>query len=86
MIPMDQLTTLQPAATVVAVSTEAEKKHVEASIAYNINYAANCGQKEVLWQHKLTTDMQEMLKAQGYKIRQQKNSAHGDRLWVISWE
>lgn len=86
MIPMDQLTILQPSSAVKACADSAYKEHIEASLAYTINYAANCGQHEVLWQHKLSDDMKSLLEQNGYKVRQQTNSAHRDRLWVISWK
>lgn len=86
MIPTSELTELQSASTVLDVSESAVDTHIEQSLAYTINSAANCGQTAVLWQHGLSDDYQEHLISLGYSIRPLINAANPNYPWIIQWK
>ena len=83
---MTDLTELQAATTVLDTAESAVGLHIEQSLAYTINSAANCGQTSVLWQHEMSEDYQEHLVSMGYTVRKLVNVARPGTLWLIQWK
>lgn len=68
LIPAEDLTTLQAAATVKDAADSAESIHEEQSVAYAINTAANSGEHRVRFSKPISAELQEKLETNGYTV------------------
>lgn len=85
LIPMEDLQTLQSAATVKATAQTAEADQQEKSIAYTINTAANCGQTEVTYNGRLLETVKTNLENEGYTLTYDIAKMNDQDIVHISW-
>lgn len=85
LIPREELTTLKPASDVRNVADSAYEIHEEMSVAHDINTAANSGEKSISIVRKLSDNLIEKLKAQGYTITDASENYPEPYCYVISW-
>lgn len=74
LIPIDELTELKSASAVKEVANEAVKIHEKQAVAHVINTAANSGEHSAIYKNALSSEVEELLKAQGYKITRHPNT------------
>lgn len=77
--------TLYDAADVKLLSDNAEKFQQLKSVANAINQAANCGEHEVVWEHKMLDSVKAELEGKGYTVKDYINSANPRVASLISW-
>lgn len=70
MIAPSDLSTLQSAAAVKAVASNALADQLEGAVARAINIAANTGETSVDWNGALTDEIKQTLESQGYTVKQ----------------
>lgn len=85
-ISVEELSTLQPAASLKEVASGAALYHELHSIARACNQAANTGQLSVSWDKSIHPDNLAKLKAQGYLIDKCTASIYPDSTYIISWD
>lgn len=68
LISKDRINDLLPASEVKATANEAVAILEKQSVARLINLAANTGEHCAIWEHPLSSELENILKGQGYKI------------------
>lgn len=84
LIPINELNQLHSAAEVKAVAADAHELHIEQSVAYAINNAANTGEDNVQYDGYISPALESKLKAQGYVITKLRSVTGPSS--KISWE
>ena len=88
LIPQDELPTLKSASDVKSVADSAELEAEKMAVAKLINSAANTGQYTVLYNHPISDELLQLLKGQGYTVKNppKRLSADPETQNIISWE
>jgi len=83
---MSDITTLQTASDVLAISETAESSRVEAALAAVINQARDCGQTSAIFSTKLTDAQVQMLKDKKYEVKVAGVNTSVTPQYIISWD
>ncbi len=88
LITPDNLATLISASSAKSVADGAPLDAEKMALAKLINSAANTGQYEVLYNHKISDDAKTALEGQGYTITQRssKVTSSPEYQYLISWK
>lgn len=85
LIPTDEMTELKSASAVSEVAKEAVAIIEKQTVAYAINQAANTGEHSITYSKIISDELQELLRAQGYKVTRNSRAADPNKSWTISF-
>lgn len=84
LIPINELNQLHSAADVKAVAADAHELHIEQSVAYAINNAANTGEDSVQYDGYISPALESKLTEKGYTLTKLRSVTGPSS--KISWE
>lgn len=84
LIPINELNQLHSAAEVKAVAADAHELHIEQSVAYAINNAANTGEDNVQYDGYISPTLKSKLEEEGYVVTKLRSVTGPSS--KISWE
>ena len=84
---ISNIDTLLDASEISSISDNAVENLDELAVAHYINYAADCGQKKIVWQRPMTEVIKSKLEGLGYKITPiVERIARPGYMYVVEWE
>ena len=87
MIDINDISTLQSAATLKSTASTAEAELLEAGVAKGCNLAANTGQTSYTWIGDLTDVLKQKLTSNGYTVTlRNRQETDVPCVWDISWK
>lgn len=88
LIPVDEYAVFKSASEVKSVADSSMLEYEKMAIAKLINSSANSGQYEALYNHDISKEMMDALKAQGYKVTKRPLPEHANNpfQFIISWK
>lgn len=83
-VDIKDMTTLKSADGAKVIADEAIDQFEQELVAFDINYAINCGQHSTVWLHKLSDKLKELLESNGYVVKENGRAADPSVYHIIS--
>lgn len=83
-VDIKDMTTLKSADGAKEIANSAIDEFEKELMAFDINYAANCGQHSTVWLHELSETLKDELESNGYIVKKNGRAADPSVHYIIS--